>query len=50
MMWEWVETAAHSSVVHWVVLIAAAAGFALRIFFTEQGLLMSDMYSDDLDT
>lgn len=48
-MWEVVVDVVQSSALHWMVLIAAAAVFAFKIFVSTEDLLMGDFYADELD-
>lgn len=48
-MWEVVVSVAQSSVLHWAVLIAAAAAFTFKVFGSTEDLLMGDFYGDEFD-
>ncbi len=48
-MWEWVVDVAQSPALHWSVVAAAVLALVYKVLTEGDGLLMGDMYGDDLD-
>ena len=49
-MWEVVMGAAQSPALQWTVVAGAVAAFVYKVLNSGEGLLMGDMYRDELDT
>lgn len=49
-MWEMMVLAAQSPALHWMVIAAAILIYIFKVLTSAEGLLMEDMYHDELDT
>lgn len=49
-MWEMMVEVAQSPALQWAVLAAAVLIYLIKVLRSAEGLLMEDMYQDELDT
>jgi len=49
-MWDLVVEAAQSPALHWAVVAGAVLAYVWKLFSSQEGSLMGDMYGDELDS
>lgn len=49
-MWELMVNAAQTPALQWAVIAAAVLIYLVKVISSAEGLLMGDMYQDELDT